>query len=210
MHTCQTCGLFFKKKSGLLTHYRLYRDHESRVSKMPATMKNEDAVNDENPCSSSQHKDQRQKPKPERSHLNQMIANIEDYYSIKREYVLRAPKFHTLKTRYDITFKELKVEAVHEFFVLIPILFDSILFALTRHIPEDDLLQLTVECPTSDYPVHVPFTRKKNFHTEMFLSEIEGSDELFVLDQGLKIQVTHVRLPKGWKRGMKIPEEWII
>jgi hypothetical protein len=65
---------------------------------------------------------------------------------------------------------------------------------------EEDLVQVTLECPDLDFPIRLPFMQMNQLTSELLLAEIERvlqSNEQFVLDHCVQLNITHVSLPKG-------------
>jgi hypothetical protein len=57
-----------------------------------------------------------------------------------------------------------------------------------------------LECPDLDFPIRLPFIQMNQLTSELLLTEIERvlqSNEQFVLDHGVHLNITHVSLPKG-------------
>jgi hypothetical protein len=79
-------------------------------------------------------------------------------------------------------------------------LFDSVLTDVTKGMQEDDLVQVTLECTNLDFPIRLPFIQMNQLTSELLLTEIERvlqSNEQFVLDHCVQLNITHVSLPKG-------------
>ena len=79
-------------------------------------------------------------------------------------------------------------------------LFDSVLTDVTKGIQEEDLVQVTLECPDLDFPIRLPLMQMNQLTSELLLTEIERvlqSSEQFVLDHCVQLNITHVSLPKG-------------
>jgi hypothetical protein len=55
-------------------------------------------------------------------------------------------------------------------------------------------------CPDLDFPIRLPFMQMNQLTSELLLAEIERvlqSNEQFVLDHCVQLNITHVSLPKG-------------
>ena len=99
-----------------------------------------------------------------------------------------------------VTFNELNVQNVPDILKTLQNLFDSVLADVTKGIQEEDLVQVTLECPDLDFPIRLPFMQMKQLTSELLLAEIERvlqSNEQFVLDHCVQLNITHVSLPKG-------------
>jgi hypothetical protein len=53
-------------------------------------------------------------------------------------------------------------------------LFDSVLTDVTKGMQEEDLVQVTLECPDLDFPIRLPFTQMNQLTSELLLAEIES------------------------------------
>jgi hypothetical protein len=61
---------------------------------------------------------------------------------------------------------------------------DSVLTDVTKGMQEEDLVQVTLECPDLDFPIRLPFMQMNQLTSELLLTEIERvlqSNEQFVL-----------------------------
>jgi hypothetical protein len=102
-----------------------------------------------------------------------------------------------------VSFKELEVQKLPKILKKIRLLFQSIISKITEFMQPTDLIRLSVQCPELDFPITMPFMKVSQLLVETLLQEIERvlqSNEQFVLDDSLDIEITHVKLPTG---GMK-------
>lgn len=63
-----------------------------------------------------------------------------------------------------------------------------------------DLVRITVQSPSLDYPIVLPFMRTEQLTVDRFMAEIERvlqSNEEFVIDQSLLFEVILADLPDG-------------
>ena len=105
------------------------------------------------------------------------------------------PRFNTESNEYRVTFNELNVQSVQDILKTLQNLFDSVLTDVTKGMQEEDLVQVTLECPDLDLPMQM-----NQLTSELLLAEIERvlqSNEQFVLDHCVQLNITHVSLPKG-------------
>jgi hypothetical protein len=65
-------------------------------------------------------------------------------------------------------------------------LFCSVLTDVNKGMQEEDLVQVTLECPDLDFPIRLPFMQMN-----------QQSNEQFVLDHCVQLNITHLSLPKG-------------
>jgi hypothetical protein len=112
----------------------------------------------------------------------------------------RERRFNTESNEYRVTINELNVQSVPDILKTIQNLFDSILTDVTKGIQEKDLVLVTLECPYLDFPIRLPFMQMNQLTNELLLTEIERvqqSNEQFVLDHCVQLNITHVSFPKG-------------
>ena len=110
------------------------------------------------------------------------------------------PRFNTESNEYRVTFNELNVQSVPDILKTLQHLFDSVLTDVTKGMLEENLVQVTLECPDLDFPIRLPFMQMNQLISELLLTEIERvlqSNEQFVLDHCVHLNITHVSLPKG-------------
>ena len=85
------------------------------------------------------------------------INHPDQYYTITKEKEKKLPRFNIESNEYRVTFNELNVQSVPEIFKILHNLFDSILTDVTKGMQEEDLVQVTPECPDLDFPIRLPF-----------------------------------------------------
>ena len=133
---------------------------------------------------------------------NQPVDNNhpDQYYTITKEKGKKMPRFNTQSNEYRVTFNELNVQSVLDILKTLQNLFDSILTDVTKGMQDEDIVQVTLECPDLDVPIRLPFMQMNQLTNELLLAEIERvlqSNEKFVLDHCVQLNITHVSLPKG-------------
>jgi hypothetical protein len=57
------------------------------------------------------------------------------------------PRFNTESNEYRVTFNELNVHSVADILKILHNLFDAVLTDVTKGMQEEDLVQVTLECP---------------------------------------------------------------
>jgi hypothetical protein len=127
------------------------------------------------------------------------INHPDQYYTITKEKEKKLPRFNIESNEYRVTFNELNVQSVPDILKTLQNLFDSILTDVTKGIQKEDLVQITLECPDLDFLIRLPFIQMNQLTSEL-LTEIERvlqSNEQFVLDHCVQLNITHVSLPKG-------------
>ena len=95
---------------------------------------------------------------------------------------------------------ELNVQSVPDILKTLQHLFDSVLTDVTKGMLEENLVQVTLECPDLDFPIRLPFMQRNQLISELLLTEIERvlqSNKRFVLDHCVQLNIIHVSLPKG-------------
>ena len=83
-------------------------------------------------------------------------------------------------------------------------LLTSLLENITPDIEDRDSIGLSLQSPSLDYPVSLPQTRKEDLTPAKIFQHIESvlnSNDDFRIDQELKMNVTHVRIPEGRGNG---------
>jgi hypothetical protein len=131
------------------------------------------------------------------------INHHDQYYTITKEKGKKMPRFNTESYEYRVTFNELNVQSVPDILNILQNLFDSVLTDVTKGMQEEDLVQVTLECSDLDFPIRLPFMQMNQLTSELLLAEIERvlqSNDQFVLDHCVQLNITHVSLPKGGTR----------
>ena len=86
-------------------------------------------------------------------------------------------------------------------------LFTSLIKELTANVDPSHYIGLSIQSPSLDYPITLPYTRLQSFKTENLFHAIQrtlNSNEDFAIDGRLRIELTHVEIPQG--RGPNKPE----
>ena len=79
-------------------------------------------------------------------------------------------------------------------------IFTSLLEEITTNAGKNDLIWLSIRTPQLDYPIQLPFMKKKDLTVGHILDKIERvlqSDEEFTLDDGIDIDTIQVHNPNG-------------
>jgi hypothetical protein len=121
------------------------------------------------------------------------INHPDQYYTITKEKGQKMPRFNTKSNEYRVTFNELNVQSVPDILKTLQNLFDSVLTDVTKGMQEEDLVQITLECPDLDFPIRLPFMQMNQLTSELLLTEIERvlqSNEKFVLDHCVQLNIT--------------------
>ena len=87
-------------------------------------------------------------------------------------------------------------------------LFTSLIKELTAGVEPSHYMGLSIQSPSLDYPITLPYTRLRDFKTADLFSVIErtlNSNEDFAIDGRLKIELTHVEIPQGRGVNGKFP-----
>ena len=120
-----------------------------------------------------------------------------DFYSISKVKEQRMVKFKTTASTYEVSIKDLEV--TEDVPSTLKRIFTSIFQDLTKGATSEDLLRLVVQSPGLDYAIVTPFLKVTGLTADRFMSEHERvlqSNEDFVIDSGLILEVTQVDMPK--------------
>lgn len=126
--------------------------------------------------------------------------NPKDNYTISFIGEQKMNKFNTTSKQYRINFNGLDIQSLQNVLQSLYRIFKSIIHDLTEFMDSRDLVRLSVQCPELDYPISLPFKKLSELSAELLLTEIQRvlqSNENFVIDKSLEIEVMHVRLPSG-------------
>ena len=127
--------------------------------------------------------------------------NIDDprqFYTITKIKDQRIEKIKTTSSSYKVNLKGIEVS--ENVFNTLRRLFNVLFEDLTLGPKSEDLVRLTVQSPSLDYPIVIPFFKIPHLTADRFTAEIERilqSNENFVIDSGLIIEVTLVDMPRG-------------
>ena len=99
------------------------------------------------------------------------INHPDQYYTISKEKGKKMLRFNTESNR--VTFNELNVQSVPDILKTLQNLFDSVLTDVTKGMQEEDLVQVTLECPDMSFPIRLPFMQmNQQLKSEQLLAEI--------------------------------------
>ena len=124
--------------------------------------------------------------------------DLRQFYTITKIEDQRIEKFRTRASSYKVHFKD--IEVTDDILSTLRILFSSLFEELTKGSKSEDLVRLTVQSPSLNYPIVIPFLKIPQLTVDRFMAEIERvlqSNEDFVIDSGLIIEVTLVDMPSG-------------
>ena len=79
-------------------------------------------------------------------------------------------------------------------------LFTTLINDLTSGIDPSHYMGLSIQSPSLDYAITMPYCRLRDFKTANFLDIIQNalnSNEDFAIDGRLKVELTHVEIPEG-------------
>ena len=86
-------------------------------------------------------------------------------------------------------------------------LFSSLMTELTAEVEPSHYMGLSIQSPSLDYPITLPYTRLRDFKTADLFKAIENtlnSNQDFAIDGRLKVELTHVAIPEGRGLGGKL------
>ncbi|XP_053397354.1 uncharacterized protein LOC128556395 [Mercenaria mercenaria] len=127
--------------------------------------------------------------------------NPRDFYAISKMKEQCIPKFRTTASAYKFTFQD--TEVTEDVLSTLRKLFSANFEDLTRESKPKDLVRLTVQTPSLDYPIVIPFLPITQLKTDRFMAELERvlqSNEDFAIDETLLFEVTVVDMPDGGTR----------
>ena len=183
-YNCEDCGKVFSRSDALSRHINTSHPQKGSGEKRKASDVTED------------------QPAPKRLKEMPMM-----FYNLEKIRETKMPKYSTTNTIYKANVKDLDVSGIKEILKALKVLFSSILKDITKFVEEQDLIRLSVQSAELDYPIQIPFRRKKDLTAESILSEIERvlqSFEQFVLDGSFEIDIIHIKTPKGKGRKQMI------
>ena len=120
------------------------------------------------------------------------------HYDLQKVKEQRIEKFKTTASTYKVTFKDIEIS--DNILSTLKKLFSALFSDLTRKSKPIDLVRITVQSPSLDYPIAIPFLKVTELTADRFMSEVERvlqSNEDFIIDSGLIIDVTLVDMPSG-------------
>ena len=83
------------------------------------------------------------------------------------------PRFNTESNEYRVTFNQLNVQSVPDILKTLQNLFDCVLTDVTNAMQEEDLVQVTLECPDMGFPIRLPFMQmNQQLKSEQLLADI--------------------------------------
>ena len=179
-HHCSDCGKVFSRNDALARHKKSIHPQEGLGMKRKRF-------------------DEEELPAPKK-----LRENPKYFYKLEKIREKKIEKFNTTNTIYKANVKDLEVSGIKEILKALKVLFSSMIEDITPFAQDQDFIRMSVQSRELDFPIQIPFMRKRDLTAESVLSEIERvlqSFEHFVLDGSFEIDIIHVRNPKG--RGRK-------
>lgn len=145
------------------------------------------------------------------------MRNIRNMYAIIFKSLLQSTihRYYTVGTGFNPkTAKKFGIEAIEHCVdihnldnlisqypvdMVVSVLLEAIIQAVTRGFEPQDRVALTLTSPGLYRDIGIPLTRYDQIHIEMVMDIISNalqSDDIFLLDDGLNIQVRRVKRPK--------------
>ena len=132
--------------------------------------------------------------------MKKLNENVKENYTISKVNEAFMDKFQAQSTTYKVKIHDVTVRDIAYILETFHKLFDSLLQDITANANDNDFIHLSIQTPQLDYPIQLPFTKKIDLRVSRILDEIERvlqSDEEFILDDGVEIEVIHVHNPNG-------------
>ena len=145
-HNCQDCGKVFSRPDALAVHQRRY--HPQKGSGAKRKHEEEDGS----------------MPAPK-----MLKENPKMFYNLEKIREKKIAKFKTTNTVYRANVKDLEVSDVTEILKALKVIFNSIIEDITGFSKDQDLIRMSVESRELDYPIQIPFLRKKRSYSREFL-----------------------------------------
>jgi len=200
---CDTCGALFTRKTNLDRHLEKHNnsnnvhcDECGRSFSRPDSLQRHLAEKHQRGFGAKRPNDD-----TEGLPVTKRLRKDDDpsqFYEIRKIKEQRMNKFRATSTSYKVTFKD--IEVTEDVLSTLKKLFKAIIVELTKTSKTDDLVRLTVQTPSLDYPIVIPFMKVIELTVDRFMSEIERvlqSNEDFVIDESLLFDVTLVDMPNG-------------
>ena len=201
---CPKCPKRFVQKKNLTKHIKRHYDEHN----CPECFKVFNTCANLNRHMISQHgAGKRKLPEEQQSAKKFKADNPKSYYDMQKVREERFRKFNTTGTTYHVTFQDVEDEGLPKTLKTLKIIFQSILDELSEKSSANDLIRISIQNPEFDYPIELPFKRKKLLNADSVLYEIERvlqSYQEFRLDSGLELDIIHVKMPSGRGRRYKL------
>ena len=137
--------------------------------------------------------------------------NADELYTLVNVSREKSSKFQTTALVYNFKLKDKVLEStLPKILSALDDIFTSLINRITSGFQAGDWIRVIIDNYILDYPIQIPFSKVNELSSESILNEIERvlqSFEDFILDQGFRIDVTHVKSPagsgrpKGYKQG---------
>ena len=118
--------------------------------------------------------------------LKRLRQNIKEYFSLQKIAETNIKKFKTTKSTYKVNIKNVEVRNVQNILETLRIILNAVLQEVTSLSNDNDLVRFSIQTPELDFPIAIPFHRRRNISAELLLSEIERvlqSFQEFVLNE---------------------------
>lgn len=204
LHTCGTCHKKFAQKKNLTRHKKRHFEQHNcpDCSKVFNT-----TFNLERHRASHQVGGKRKLPTSSESTKRFKEDDPKAYYDLQKVGEAVHPKYNTTSSTYRVSFKDIEVEGIPNILKALKLIFRAIIEELASATSDNDLIRMSVQNPEFDYPIELPFKRKRHLTADSILYEIERvlqSYEEFRLDSGLELNIIHVKMPIGRGRRYKM------
>ena len=204
-YVCDICRKAFNRKDNLLQHIKKHADSQLHCDECGQMFSRQFSLNRHkerlHQVGSGQMRPEDENNLPASTRHIRKSDDPQDFFTIQKIKEQRMEKFKTTASTYKVNFKD--IEITEDIMNTLKKLFQAIFQRLTKDAKSDDLVRLTVQSPSLDYPIVIPFLRLPQLSVDRFLAEIERvlqSNEDFVIDESLIFEVTLVNMPDGGTR----------
>ena len=124
-----------------------------------------------------------------------------NFFTMTNVKQVKVKKFNTTGVDYTVQFTDTFAHLeLSEFHNRLHEIFENLLNAITKDIPEHDQVRFVLRSPQLEYPISLPFLPLSRLTTERVVAEIERviqSNREFRLNDSVQVNLIHVKMPNG-------------